>query len=340
MQGPQSRPYSPRVVILVGGRRVVSAPRSSVDDRIRMIADGQRGRVARRQLLAIGIDRGAITRRLQNGRLELVHRGVYRLPHTAELPLGAETAALLACGDAAVLSHHTAATLWELRPGVARPVHVTIPGDRGCPKSAGVKVHRSITLNSRDIRMREGLPVTSPARTLLDVAPTLTDRDIEQLLDEGLFVRRIVTLTEVRELLARAGSHPGRSRLARVAGNHTRSTRTDSPPEETMFGLIRAAGMPEPQLQATVLGYRLDFFWPALRLAVEVDAYGTHGSRARFEADRRRDARLLTEAGIVVLRLTGVSLEDRPLEAVALVARAIGQREASRDTIPLVRGRW
>jgi very-short-patch-repair endonuclease len=193
-----------------------------------------------------------------------------------------------------------------------------------------VLVHRSVTISERDVRIHEDLPVTSPARTMLDVAATLPDRDVERLLDEGLFVLRILTLAQVDDVLARAGSHPGRARLARVVRGHTRSTKTDSPPEERMLTLIRAAGFPEPQLQVYVLGYRLDFLWPEHRLAVEVDAYGTHGSRARFEGDRRRDARLLTEKGIVVLRVTEASIDERPFEAVGLVARAIGQREAAR----------
>ncbi len=179
-----------------------------------------------------------------------------------------------------------------------------------------------------DVRVHRGLPVTSPGRTLLDVAATLPDRDVERLLDEVMFARRIATRTEVAGVLKRAGKHPGRARLARVAGAHTQRTKTDSPPEETLLTLMRAAGLPEPRFQATVLDYRLDFYWPELRLAVEVDAYGTHGSVSQFEADRRRDARLLTEKGIVVIRLTRATIEQRPLEAVGLVARAIGQREA------------
>jgi very-short-patch-repair endonuclease len=251
---------------------------------------------------------------------------VYALPHTEDVPLAAETAALLACGEGAVLSHHSAAVLWQLRPGTARPVHVTIEGHRGCPAPSGVRVHRSTAIVDADIRIHHGLPVTSPARTFLDVAPTLTDRDVERLLAEGLFVRRIVTQAEIDSVLERAGGHPGRARLARVAGVRTHS-RTESPPEEELLTLIRAAALPEPQTQANVLGYRPDFYWPELRLVVEVDAHGTHGSPARFEADRRRDARLLTEAGIVVIRLTKAMIDDRPLEAVVLVARAIGQRE-------------
>jgi very-short-patch-repair endonuclease len=259
--------------------------------------------------------------------LVCVHRGVYALPQTESVPFAAEAAALLACGEGAVLSHHSAATLWQLRPGTARPVHVTIVARRGCPTPSGVKVHRSSAIVAADVRIHHGLPVTSPARTFLDVAPRLTDRDVERLLAEALFVRRVVTQAEIEAVLQRAGGHPGRARLARVAGGRTHS-RTESPPEEVLLTLIRRAALPEPQTQANVLGYRPDFFWPELRLVVEVDAPGTHGSPARFEADRRRDARLLTEKGIVVIRLTKAMIDDRPLEAVALVARAIGQREA------------
>jgi very-short-patch-repair endonuclease len=208
-------------------------------------------------------------------------------------------------------------------------VHVTIPGERGGPAPAGVVIHRSVTIAARDTRVHEGLPVTSTARTVLDVAATLPDRDVERLLDEALFVRRILTVAQIEDVLARAGGHPGRARLARVAGGHTDSTKTDSRPEERLLVLIRAAGLPEPRLRVYVLDYRLDFLWPELRLAVEVDAYGTHGSRARFEADRRRDARLLTEKGIVVLRVTEATIEHRPFEALGLVARAVGQREAA-----------
>lgn len=289
----------------------------------------QRCRASRSQLAAGGVPASAIVRRLRSGRLERVHRGVYGLPNTADLPLATETAALLACGEGAVLSHHSAATLWGLRPGVARPVHVTIPAERGCRSPAGVIVHRSRTITAADVRLHEGLPVTSPARTYLDVAATLPDRDVERLLDEGLFARRIVTAAEIDELLARAGKHPGRRRLARVSAGHTHSTQTDSPPEERLLRLIRAAGLPEPLPQVDVLGYRVDFLWPELRLAVEVDAYGTHGSPARFESDRRRDARLLTEKGIVVIRVTKAAVEERPLEVLTVVARAIGQREAA-----------
>ncbi|HLY48591.1 MAG TPA: DUF559 domain-containing protein [Solirubrobacteraceae bacterium] len=211
---------------------------------------------------------------------------------------------------------------------MARPVHVTLIGDRGCPSLEGVVVHRSRTLASADVTVLDGLPVTSAARTLLDAADALADRDVERLLDDGLFARRILTLVQVDDVLRRAGGHAGRARLTRVVRNHTRSILTESPPEEQLLRLIRAAGLPEPRTQVPLLGYRIDFLWPELRLAVEVDTYGTHGSPARLDSDRRRDARLLTETGIIVIRVTGAAIEERPLEVVAILARAIGQQEA------------
>jgi very-short-patch-repair endonuclease len=327
-QRSKNDPSTPTSVALIADRRVGVDLGASIDDRILAIAEPQHARVARAQLLAAGITPCAIKRRVRSGRLEPIHLGVYGLAHTAERPLGAEAVALLACGADALLSHHSAATLWRLRAGVARPVHVTIPGHRGRGSPAGVVVHRCVTLSATDIATCEGLPITSPARTVLDVAATVGDREVELVLDEGLFVRRVLTRAQLRELLARAGNHPGRARLARVLAGHSRSTKTDSPPEERMLALIRAAALPEPRTQVPMLDYLLDFFWPELGLALEVDAYGTHGSRARFESDRRRDARLLTEKAIIVLRVTEASMGQRPFEAVGLVARAIGQREA------------
>lgn len=314
---------------MLGDGRISFGSGASADARIAGIASRQRGRAARWQLRAAGVSHSAIVRRLHNGRLEYVHHGVYALPHTSDIPLATEAAALLASGPGAALSHHTAATLWGLRPGIARPVHVTIPEDRGRPALSGVKLHRSRILTPGDIRILDGLPVTSPARTLLDVAIALPDRDVERLMNEAIYSRRLVTLQQLSALLKRVGGHPGRRRLTRLVANHAGDTRTDSPPEELMFGLIREAGLPEPRLRAHVLDYRLDLYWPELKLAVEIDAYGTHGSPERFESDRRRDARLLTELGIAVIRLTRPMVENRPHEALALVSRAIGQCEAA-----------
>jgi very-short-patch-repair endonuclease len=312
---------------VLGERQIPIAHEASTDEKIVALAQAQHMRVSREQLLAAGISDAVMYRRVRNRRLVRVHPGVFALPHTEELPLGAEAAALLACGSDALLSHHSASTLWRLRPGVARPVHVTIPSARGAPDLDGITIHRSGILSAADVRIHERLPITSPARTLLDVAAGLPDRDIERMLDEALFARRIVTPAEIRDLLSRAGGHPGRARLARVAGEHKHSTRTESEPEDRLYTLIRASDLPLPETQAMILDYRSDFFWREFLLAVEVDAYGTHGSRARFESDRRRDARLLAELGILVLRFTEQAIYARPFEVIALLARTIGRRE-------------
>jgi very-short-patch-repair endonuclease len=188
-------------------------------------------------------------------------------------------------------------------------------------------VHRSGILIPADVRIHRGLPVTSPARAMLDVAVTLPRREVERLLDEAVYVRRIVTPAEIESLLCRAGRHPGAANLAAAAADPRRAAGTDSENEERLLDLVRAAGLPEPVRREYVLDFRIDFLWPECAVAVEVDAYGTHGSPARFERDRRRDARLLTERGIVVLRFTGTMIRTAPLEVIATLSRAIAMRE-------------
>jgi very-short-patch-repair endonuclease len=304
---------------------------ASIEERIDAITRPQCARASWSQLRAAGVDACAIKRRAASGRLIRVHRRVYGLPGTEELPLAAEAAALLAAGPDASLSFHTAMTLMKIRPGVARPVHVTVPMTRGGPALEGVTVHRSRILMPADVGLLEGLPITSAARTFLDVAATLPDRDLERLLDEAVFVLRLVTIPQIDELLQRCDGHRGHARLARVAGRYSEHSQTDSPPEDELRALIVQAGLPEAQTRVGILGYRLDFYWAKLRLAAEVDAYGTHGSESRFEADRRRDARLLTERGIVVLRFTREAIRTRPFEVIALLAQAITRQALAGD---------
>lgn len=321
---PQTAGNGARVVRVLGACTVTIAPDATRDGVIATLAGAQRGRMARWQLLAAGVSDHAIGRCLRGGRLVRRHRAVYAVPHSDQLPLAPDAGAVLACGPGALLCDHSAAVLWGLRPGVADPVHVVVPfGQRGPARDPAIVVHRTRLLSPADARLHQGLPVTSPARTVLDLAARLPERDVEQMLDEGLFVRRLLSRGELRATLRRAGGHPGRAALARIATRHTRSTKTDSRPEERLLLLVRAAGLPEPQHQVHALGYRLDLFWPQLKLAVEVDRYGTHGSPGRFERDRRRDARLLAELGIAVLRITDLQIEHRPYEVIATLARAI-----------------
>ena len=297
------------------------APGLTSDEIIAAIAAQQRERVARWQLLAGGVDRGTIGRRLHRGRLLLKYPSVYALPGTDEVPHAADAAGLLSAGPEALLADHSAAVLYRLRPGIAYPVHVVIPRDRrGVGTTPGLIVHRSKILTPRDRRIHEGLPVTSPARMFLDISVRLPDREVERLLADAIYSLKLLDINEINELLGRAGGHPGAPRLARVAGHPP--AKTDSKPETDLLDLIRQATLEEPLTQYWILDYKVDFYWPAHKLVVEVDAYGTHGSRAKFEADRRRDAHL-TAAGYTVIRFTREQIENEPFAVIALLARML-----------------
>jgi very-short-patch-repair endonuclease len=238
--------------------------------------------------------------------------------HAAEIELGTETAAVLACGPTALLSHHSAATLWGLRPGRATPIHITVPVADFGARPTGVIVHRTVLPTERCVHL--DLPVTSPARTMLDIAPRLPGRDLEYILEEGL-AKRLLTETDVGEVAARAGRHPGARRLRRVLATRT-GTLTESVAQRRLLDLIRDSGLPMPKTEQPLLGYRVDLLWPDIRLVVEVDGYQFHGTRGAFERDRRRDARLQA-AGYVVIRFTARQIEHHPLAVIAELAQAI-----------------
>jgi len=285
----------------------VSGP---ADGRVAAIASTQRGRVSRRQLLAAGLTRKMIEGQLGSGRLHPRHRGVYAVGHPAPVELGDETAALLAAGDGAVLSHTSAGTLWELlRHYRDARVHVSVPGPR-FPRRAGVCVHRSTTLLPHDLRIRRWLPVTSPARTLLDLASVVDARDLERALDEALR-QGLATIAQIASVVARAPHGAGAPALATLLGREGCETVTLSEAEEMLLALIRAADLPEPQLNVRCQGYLIDALWPGLRVVVEVDGYLYHGGRRAFEQDRAK-GQVLSAAGYAVLRVTVRQMTDHP----------------------------
>jgi very-short-patch-repair endonuclease len=291
----------------------------SPEDRITVIARLQRGYVSRGQLLCVGLNSSAIVWLLAKHRLLPRHRGVYLVGHDALIPLGPETAALLAVRDGASLSHHSAAVLWGMRRPEASDglIHVTVPGSPG-GEPEGVLVHRSKLLTTRDLRVRERLPVTSPARALLDLAPSATPREMERMLDQGL-VERVLTIRDVTELLRRCGRHRGRARLQALVDQHTTTTFTRSEAEELFLSLVRGAGLPQPLTNVRRYGYEIDFLWPAEGVAVEVDGFAFHRTRRRVDSDHRKDA-ILGAAGIRVTRVTWGQLHDEPLAVIARLA--------------------
>jgi len=292
------------------------------DERVAAIAAAQRARVARYQLAAAGIPQSTITRWAKSGRIRRRHSGVFVVGPDVLIPLAEETAALLAVRAGAVLSNHTAAILGGLRPEGTGDglIHVTVHG-ASVEDPEGVRVHRSTVLRAADVRVYEGLPLTSPARTLLDLAAFLDRRDLERALDQML-IQHLAGLAHVRELLTRAGRHAGRAGLQEIVDAYTGSTFTRSEAEEQFLDLIRRAKLPRPLVNAKHLGYEIDFFWPDHGVAVEIDGFAYHSTRDRFEEDRRRDQRL-RRARITVIRITWRQLTREPEAVLVDVATAL-----------------
>jgi very-short-patch-repair endonuclease len=268
------------------------------DGAIADLARRQRGVVTTAQLETAGIGRNAIAHRVAHGRLTRVLRGVYRVG-PVDAPFAQEMAAVLATGG--VLSHHSAAMVWGLRPPHDGEVHVIVEG--GARSRRGVKVHRSAAL---DAAVHQGLPLTPAARTLNDLATTLPPHELDRAVEEA----------QIRGLVA-AGDLRGRAAAAIAEPQLTRSEA-----ERRLQRLIKAARLPRPATNVRVAGWEVDAFWPRERLIVEVDGYAYHGNRAAFERDRRKDA-ALAAAGYTVIRVTWRQLKDEPLAVVALLARLL-----------------
>ncbi len=197
-----------RQVDVLGVRRPVFVS-GSPDERIAAIAALQRGRISRAQLQAIALNDAAIHRRIRRGSLIREHRAVYAAGHAAPARLAAETAALLACGTGAALSHHSAALLYGIIPERLHPdvIHVTLPGRHG-GQPRGVTVHRSGVLTPADIRVVDRLPVTSPAWTAVDLAERLGAPELERAVEEAL-LRRLLTTRDLEVIAMRAAGRRG-----------------------------------------------------------------------------------------------------------------------------------
>jgi very-short-patch-repair endonuclease len=294
--------------------------------RIDAIAELQRARVGRQQLLIAGVSGSAIDRRIRNGTLTAVHHGVYRVGPDIEIELADETAAVLATFPHSFLSDHSAATLYGIRAGRARPIHVTVPFSSQTGNPDGVIVHRSRILTPRDVRIVECLPVTSPARALLDIAPKLSHRELVLAVEQARKLK-LVSEADLHDTLRRAGQHRGRCNLDRAVAAPAHSL-TESQAEEAFWALIQDAELPVPETQRTVLGYRVDFLWPEHRVIVEIDGAQWHDTPGAFGSDRRRDARL-TGAGYIVLRFTAIRVEHGARAVLVEVARVLTRTEGA-----------
>jgi hypothetical protein len=284
----------------------------------------QEGVAALAQLVALGLGAAGVRKRARAGRLHRIYRAVYALTPSSLLSLnGRYLAAVLACGPGAVLSHRSAADLLGLRKTDRAPIDVTVPGN-GWRRHQGIDIHRSTTLSPADITIVDGIPVTTVARTALDLAAVVRRRAVERALDQAEMLE-VFDLNALKDQLARNPHHPGASILKAVLEEHTAGTTvTWSDLEELCLEVTRAAGVEPPQLNAYVdpgdgePPIRPDFVWRAQRVALEADGFGTHKTRHAFEDDRRRDQRLIS-AGWRAVRVTQRQLKDERARIVALL---------------------
>lgn len=297
------------------------SPRVDTEQAIMTLAAQQHGIVTRTQLLRAGVAPDAIDRRVRAKRLRALHRGVYgagplRAAHEREM------AAVLACGGGALVSHRSAARLWGLLAdgGDTAPVDVIVAkGDQG--RRPGIRFHRIRTLRADEAAEYDGIAITTPARTLHDLASAATRRELERALAQA-FDRDLTDRGAILSLLDRHVRHRGAARLRGLVAGDAQPALTRSEAEERFLELVRKARLPAARSNARVGGYEVDFYWREQRFIVEIDGFAFHSSAARFESDRRRDA-VLAAAGVRVIRVTWRQLATEPEAVLARVAQAL-----------------
>lgn len=282
------------------------------------MAKCQHGVATRAQLASVGVSPGAIDHRLRAGRLQAIHPGVYAVGIGAATPEARALAAVLACGDGTVLSHRSAAALWRLLPAWPARIEVTA---RHRHRLRGVHAHRSRTLQVADAAIHHGIPVTAPARTLLDLADVLDDRRLARAVNEAQVLGR-VRADELAALLDRSPGRRGSGRLRSQLSQRGGPTRSEL--EDCFLAFVREHGLPRPEVNRRVAGYEVDMLWRPERLVVELDGRAFHAHR--FERDREKDAALLA-AGFAVIRITWQRLDRAPArEAERLLAILAARR--------------
>jgi very-short-patch-repair endonuclease len=294
---------------------------TSPDLAIARIAGAQNRVLTWRQLCDAHVSRRAVAHRIAVGRLYRAYPSVYLLePPQMASRITLLTAAVLACGPHALLSHRSAAELWELVPAGPSDIDVTVvarnPGER-----PGIARHRASRLDRRDLRTRHAIPVTSPARTALDAATQLAPDDLEAVIATAT-ARHLTTNPELERVLARYPSHPGAARLKTVLKRQGGPAFTRSEAERRMLALVRQAQLPVPATNVPLHGFNVDFLWREQRLVVEIDGFEFHGDRLAFERDRARDAKLVA-LGFRVIRFTWPQLNEQPLLVIGRLAQAL-----------------
>jgi len=293
---------------------------TTLDSRIAAVAHDQQGDITTGQLLRLGLGRDAINYRAKTGRLYRLYQGVYAVGHRPVSPLSRAMAAVLACGEGAVLSHGSAATLWGITKEWRTPLEVTA---RSARRRDRLRIHRSKTLTENDITEHFGIPVTTPARTLLDVAGRLDDAALARAVND-LRLAHYLHLRDLADLLDR--HPPTQAKRLRKHLAHPRRAPTRSEFEDAFLLFAKRHGLPDPLVNTYVAGHEADILFPAHKLAIELDGYETHGTREQFERDRDRDPDLLA-AGVATVRLTWDRMHEQAEREAARLRRILARRK-------------
>jgi predicted transcriptional regulator of viral defense system len=286
------------------------------------LATRQHGVVATRQLEELGYGRNSVAKAARVGRLHRLHRGVYVVGHR-ELTWDGRCMAAVLASHPSVASHLSAGWLWGLlqfRPGT---VHITTRSPR--PRKRSFVIHTA-DLAPADLARRDGIPVTSVVRTILDLAVNSRERTVRRFIRQADDDKNF-DLRAMEDLLARTKGHRGQAKVRAALEIYDETpvfTRSDL--EKRFLEVVREAGLTAPSMNYFVAGYEIDAWWESARFGVELDIYETHGSRLSFEEDRERDDELLL-AGIETTRVTGPRLAREP-EAVVESVRRHGSRRA------------
>ncbi|MSW50977.1 MAG: DUF559 domain-containing protein [Actinobacteria bacterium] len=303
-------------------------PRSVDDRRVAEIVARQSGVVSSRQLVACGLSRSGIARRVSSARLFRVLRSVYS-PAPCVDEWGRRWAAVLAIdADRAVLSHWSAGVIHRMLQPRIGPVHVTMPGS-GRGGTAGVVVHRSRSLGPDDVVVVRGLRVTTPERTVIDVAARADDDLVRRMIREGEF-QGALRDGAVRDAVAGRSGHRGLARVRRTDPATVEGALRQTPLEDELDRLLIRAAVPGLVRQFQVTGasgsvYRTDFACPAIRLAIEADGRSAHRRASAFETDRTREADL-GAVGWQTIRFTRIQVSTTPGTVQRLIRDTVRAR--------------
>lgn len=264
----------------------------------------------------------SIRRLIEKGFLHPIHRGVYAVGHLALPQFGKEQAALLACGMDAVLSGRSALYLWGILDSSPGEVEVTVAG-RHCRTRNGIRLHLA-ELSPSQIRIRHGLRLVFPARALIEFAADAAPEELGDAVAEA----RSMSLIRDGELEAAAdaaGRRRGAAQMRSFLTEEGGPAITRSRAERRFRRLLKEAQLPQPAVNARVVGLRVDFLWEAEKVVLEVDGWKFHGHRRAFENDRKRGW-TLSDAGYHVIRITWRHFTEEPLALIAHIARILDRR--------------